>query len=100
MNKGVGYRSENISFPTSDKSVFLTEVNQIQAVVFFHGFNLFNPNGSLFYLSWEFNYNLTEYTVLFKTMDQNIVSSIDFSVLIVDFNHAGYVNDFQRMFIV
>ena len=33
-------------------------------------------------------------------MDSNIISSIDFSVLFVDFNYAGYVNDFQRMFIV
>ena len=100
MNTGIGYRSENYTFQINSKPDFQPEARQIYASLYYRGFNLFNPNGSYFYLNWEFYYNHTDYTVVFHTQDENLVSFIRFSIIVVDINDVYERKDYSRYFVV
>ena len=82
------------------KPTFDPEVRQVYAALYYRGINLFNPNGSYFYLNWEFYYNHTDYTIVFHTQDENLVSFIDFSLILLDLNNAYEKMGYRRTFAI
>lgn len=56
----------------------------LRRLLYIQGLNVFNPNGTYFHFAYDTPYNATHMTLSLSTSDQNIVSFVHYSMIIID----------------